>query len=181
MSSDESYLKDCLLQFKKLKTQADRAIVQTKDEDFFKSLDAEGNSIAIITKHLSGNMISRWSDFLISDGEKPSRNRDAEFELESTDSRELVMSSWEDGWGKVFSAVSNLRPDDLGRTIMIRGEAHSVLEAINRQLTHYAGHVGQIVLLAKHFAGSEWKTLSIPKGKSRDFDALKDGNRYETS
>jgi protein-S-isoprenylcysteine O-methyltransferase Ste14 len=179
MTTEESYLNDCLLQLKKLKAQADRAIVQTKDEDFFKSLDPEANSIAIIIKHLAGNMRSRWSDFITTDGEKSTRNRDAEFEMESEDSRERILALWEDGWSKVFLAISALLPVDLGRTITIRGEPHTVLEAINRQLTHYAGHTGQIVFLAKHFAGSNWKTLSIPRGQSKDFDVSKDGNEYK--
>jgi hypothetical protein len=180
MTTEEAYIGDCILQLRKLKSQADRAIAQTKDEHFFMGLDSESNSIAVIIKHLAGNMISRWSDFLTTDGEKSSRNRDAEFEIGLEDSRKAVLANWEDGWNKVVSAISELKPGDLGRQVSIRGEQHSVLEAINRQLTHYSGHIGQIVLLAKHFAGSEWETLSIPRGKSRDFDVSKDGNKYKT-
>lgn len=169
---------DCLLQLKKLKKQAERAIIQIKDEHLFATLDPDSNSIAVIVKHLAGNMRSRWTDFLTSDGEKPNRNRDSEFELSPGDTREKILAAWEDGWTRAFAAISSLGPGDLDRTIKIRGEVHTVLEAINRQLTHYASHVGQIVLLAKHHAGSNWQTLSIPRGKSKDFEVSKTGNRY---
>ena len=178
--NDQAYIDDCVLQLSKLKKQAERAIGQIKDEDLFRSLDPESNSIAVIMKHLAGNMKSRWTDFLTSDGEKANRNRDSEFEINSPDKREKILSLWEDGWAITLSAISALKPNDLDRTINIRGESHSVVEAINRQLTHYAGHVGQIVLLAKHFAGSNWKTLSIPKGKSREFDVSKGGESYKS-
>lgn len=176
--NDQAYIDDCVLQLRKLKKQAERAIGQIKDEDLFRSLDPESNSIAVIMKHLAGNMKSRWTDFLTSDGEKANRNRDSEFEISPLDKREKILSLWEDGWGITLSTISALKPNDLERMINIRGESHSVVEAINRQLTHYAGHVGQIVLLAKHFAGSNWKTLSIPKGKSREFDVSKGGQAY---
>lgn len=161
--SEQSYIDDCLYQLRKLKTQAERAIVQIKDKQLFLVLDPESNSIAIIMKHMAGNMRSRWTDFLISDGEKPNRNRDAEFETRDSETRKEVLADWEDGWACALRAISDLKPDDLGKTITIRGEAHSVLQAINRQLTHYAAHVGQIVFLAKHYAGSDWKSLSIPR------------------
>ncbi len=174
---EQAYLTDCLLQMKKLKAQADRAIAQMTEEQLFAALDPESNSVFVIMKHLSGNMRSRWSDFLTSDGEKPARDRDREFETEAGDARENALAAWEDGWGRVFGAISALKPDDPARTITIRGEKHSVLEAINRQMTHYAAHVGQIVLLAKHSAGTRWQTLSIPRGKSRKSDVSKTGER----
>jgi uncharacterized protein DUF1572 len=130
-------------------------------------------------KHVAGNMRSRWTDFLTSDGEKPDRHRDTEFELGEADTREQILSVWEDGWNRALHAVSSLSPADLAKTIRVRGEAHSVIEAINRQMTHYAAHVGQIVLLAKHFAGPRWRSLSIPRGKSREFDVSKDGGAYD--
>jgi hypothetical protein len=178
--NDQAYIDDCVLQLRKLKKQAERAIGQIKDEDLFRPFDPESNSIAVIMKHLAGNMKSRWTNFLTSDGEKANRNRDSEFEISSLDTRDKVLSLWEDGWVTTLSAISALKPNDLDRTINIRGESHSVVGAINRQLTHYAGHVGQIVLLAKHFAGSNWQTLSIPKGKSREFDVSKGGESYKT-
>lgn len=177
---ERDYLDDCLLQLRKLKTQADRAIAQIGDEQLFSPLDREANSIAIIMKHLAGNMRSRWTDFLTSDGEKPDRNRDREFELDTADTKEALLASWEEGWSRVFDAVSSLRPEDLSKAVTIRGESHSVLEAINRQMTHYAAHVGQIVLLAKHFAGPAWQSLSIPRGKSKEFDVAKSGSPYKT-
>jgi hypothetical protein len=131
-------------------------------------------------KHLSGNLRSRWCDFLASDGEKPDRNRDGEFVLSAGDSRAALTERWEDGWNHLFGTLAALGPDDLLRTVTIRGEAHSVLEAIQRQQTHYAYHVGQIVLLARHFAGARWKSLSIPKGQSARFDVSKEGRPYPT-
>ena len=130
-------------------------------------LDPEANSIAVLMKHIAGNMRSRWTDFLTTDGEKPDRDRDREFEAEET--RAATLARWNDGWDCTFRGLSALSPADLDRTVSIRGEAHSVVQAINRQLTHYAAHVGQIVLLAKHYAGVKWQTLSIPKGKSKEY------------
>jgi hypothetical protein len=138
------------------------AMAQVSDEQLFAAIDPESNSIAIIVKHLVGNMRSRWTDFLTSDGEKQDRNRDSEFVAPPATRAEL-MKSWESGWRCVFAALEPLTDADLGRTITIRGEAHSVMQAINRQIAHYAGHIGQIVLLAKHFQQAEWKSLSIPK------------------
>jgi uncharacterized protein DUF1572 len=175
---EQHYLEDTLLQLKKLKAQAEKAIAQIADEQFFATLDPESNSIAIIMKHMAGNMRSRWTDFLTSDGEKPDRNRDGEFLTDSNESRSQVMAAWEDGWTRLAGALSSLKPDDLGRKVKIRGEEHSVVEAINRQVTHYAAHVGQIVLLAKHYAGPRWQTLSIPRGKSREVDVSKKGSPY---
>jgi Protein of unknown function (DUF1572) len=158
-----SYLEDSLAVFRQFKNYGERSMAQVKDEQLAVALDAEGNSIAIIVKHMAGNMRSRWTDFLTSDGEKTNRNRPSEFETPFT-SRQEVLQAWEDGWAHVFDALGPLTEADLTRTVTIRGEAHSVMQAINRQIAHYAQHVGQIILLAKHFAGSEWKTLTIPKG-----------------
>lgn len=174
----QHYLEDALRQLHKLKAQADRALAQTPESDWFTALDPESNSIAIIMKHLAGNMRSRWTDFLTSDGEKPDRRRDSEFEREQSDTAQSIHEQWEAGWRLVFSAIEPLKPEDLLRTVTVRGEAHSVTEAINRQMTHYAGHIGQIVLLAKHFAGPAWKSLSIPRGKSRHLDVGKEGEAY---
>ena len=175
---ERQYLDDCLLQLRKLKAQADKAVAQVDDEQFLAMLDPEANSIALIMKHMAGNMRSRWTEFLTSDGEKPDRDRDREFELHAGDDKAGVLAQWADGWSRVFAAVSSLEPDDLARIVTIRGERHSVLEAVNRQLTHYAAHVGQIVLLAKHYAGPAWQSLSIPRGGSREFDVAKGGNAY---
>jgi uncharacterized protein DUF1572 len=175
---EQHYIDDTVLQLNKLKGQAEKAIGQVDDEQFFATLDPEANSIAIIMKHLAGNMRSRWTDFLTSDGEKPDRNRDGEFEIASNDTRAQVLAAWEDGWARVLSAVSSLKPDDLAKKVRIRGEEHTVVEAINRQVSHYSAHVGQIVLLAKHYAGAGWKTLSIPRGKSREVDVSKKGSPY---
>lgn len=175
---EQHYLDDSLRQLRKLKTQADKAAAQVSDEEFFAVLDPEANSIALIMKHIGGNMRSRWTDFLTTDGEKPDRNRDTEFETTSADTRASVSAQWEDGWRRLFQAVESLSPGDLSKTVHVRGEAHSVVEAINRQMTHYAAHVGQIVLLAKHYAGSNWQTLSIPRGKSKEFDVAKGGGAY---
>lgn len=172
------YLDDALGEFRKLKSFADKAVAQVSDEDWFRQLDPESNSIAIVMKHILGNMRSRWTDFLTTDGEKPDRDRDTEFELGGADTKERLLERWESGWRLLFEAISPLTAEDLQRTVTIRGEPHTVLQAINRQLTHYAGHVGQIVYLAKHFAGERWKTLSIPRGKSRQFDVTKAGTPY---
>jgi len=162
---EQQYLEDALLQMRKLKAMADKAVAQVTDEQLFATLDPEANSLALIMKHMAGNMRSRWTDFLTSDGEKPDRHRDTEFERDAADSRERIFSLWEQGWTRVFDGVGALTPADLQKTVHVRGEAHSVVQAINRQLSHYAQHVGQIVLLAKHYAGPGWKTLSIPKIK----------------
>ena len=175
---EQHYLQDALLQLRKLKSQADRAIAQIPEEDWFRTLDPESNSIALIMKHVAGNMRSRWTDFLTSDGEKPDRNRDSEFVVEEGDTAKSIRERWEAGWRLVFEALAPLGSEDLLRAVTVRGERHSVTEAINRQMTHYAGHVGQIVLLAKHFAGPNWKSLSIPRGKSRQVDVGKAGEPH---
>lgn len=162
-------LADVLRNFRGCKKLAEEALAQISDEDIFRLLDPEANSIAILIKHMSGNMRSRWTDFLTTDGEKPDRHRDREFEIDPATTRAEVMQWWEAGWNCVFDAVTPLRPSDLLRTVTISGREHTVLQAMNRQLLHYAGHVNQIVLLAKHFRGPEWKSLSIPKGQSEAF------------
>jgi hypothetical protein len=178
---EQHFLDDTLLQLRKLKLMAERAIAQIDEAAFFSVLGPEENSVALIMKHVAGNMRSRWTDFLTTDGEKPDRNRDGEFVIESQDTRDHVMILWEDGWSRVLGALQALGPLDLQRTVRVRGEAHTVLEAIQRQVTHYAAHVGQIVLLSKHHAGPKWATLSIPRGRSRDFDVSKSGSPYSVN
>ena len=165
-----SYLKDSADLFRHYKRLAERAIAQAPDEALFAVLDAESNSIAIIAKHLAGNLRSRWTDFLTTDGEKPDRNRDAEFEAPPATRAEL-MAQWEPAWKCLFDALALLTDEDLNRKVYIRAEAHSVTQAINRQLTHCAYHVGQIAYLAKHFAGANWIALTIPRGQSAEFNA----------
>ncbi|MCM2270316.1 MAG: DUF1572 domain-containing protein [Thermoanaerobaculia bacterium] len=172
------YLEDVVLSFRKQRELAERALAQVDDAAFFRRLDAESNSLAIVVQHVAGNQRSRWRDFLASDGEKPDRRRDDEFELAPGASRGELMARWEEGWRLLFDALAALAPGDLLRTVTIRGEPHTVLQAIDRQLVHYAQHVGQIVLLAKHWAGPAWRTLSIPKGRSRDFEVARDGVVY---
>jgi hypothetical protein len=159
-----SYLEDSLELFRYYKTLAERAMAQVADEQLFEAIDDENNSIAIVVKHMAGNMRSRWTDFLTTDGEKADRNRDGEF-VEPAGTRAELMDLWEEGWGYVFRALEPLSDADLGRTVTIRGEAHSVMQAINRQVAHYANHVGQIVMLGKHFAGSRWVSLTIPRNR----------------
>lgn len=165
------YLDDAISSFRDYKALAEKAFDQISDEEFFFALDEESNSIAVIVKHMSGNMVSRWTDFLTSDGEKPDRNRDAEFIVGPETTKDEILARWETGWSCVFRAVEPLRPEDLEKKVLIRGEEHSVIEAINRQLTHYAYHVGQIVFLAKHLKSSDWKSLSIPRNRSAEFNA----------
>src|SRR2546425_5791314 len=162
------YLEEARRQFRGNKRLAEGAIAQLKDEQLFVTLDPESNSIAVIVKHMAGNMRSRFTDFLTTDGEKPDRNRDAEF-LDPPSTREALMALWEEGWTSVFQALEPLSDDDLKRSVTIRGEAHSVMQAINRQTAHYAYHCGQIVFLAKHFKQSDWKSLTVPRGKSAEF------------
>jgi len=164
-----SYLKDSIAVFAQYKKLGERAIAQVSDEQLTQTLDDEANSIATIVKHMTGNMRSRWTDFLTTDGEKPNRNRDTEFE-EPPATRAALLQTWEAGWACLFSALEPLTDADLTRTITIRGEAHSVMQAINRQLAHYPSHVGQIVLLAKHFAHGHWQSLSVPRRGSAEFN-----------
>lgn len=166
------YLEEARRQLRGHKRLAEGAIAQLSDKELFIALDSEANSIAIIIKHIAGNMRSRFTDFLTSDGEKPDRHRDQEFEITSGTTRAEVMQWWETAWGVVFSAIDALQPEDVLRTVTIRGEPHTVLQAINRQIAHYAYHTGQIVFLAKHFRSAEWKSLSIPRGKSEEFNRM---------
>ena len=172
-----SHLEDSLSLFRYYKKLGEDAMAQVADAELTVTLDSEMNSIALIVKHMAGNMRSRWTDFLTSDGEKPDRNRDTEFEMNPGTTRADVMAWWETGWKCVFDAVDPLQPEDMGRTITIRGEAHSVVQAINRQIAHYSYHIGQIVLLAKHFKSASWKSLSIPKGQSQQVNAMAQDKR----
>jgi Protein of unknown function (DUF1572) len=165
-----SYIKDATDVFRYYKRLADRAMEQAPEVALFATLDAESNSIAIIVKHLAGNMRSRWTDFLASDGEKPDRHRDTEFESPPLTRAELS-AMWEASWKILLDSLATVTDADLTRTITIRGEAHSVMQAINRNITHTAYHVGQIVYLSKHFAGTKWTALTIPRGKSGQFNA----------
>ena len=157
-----SHLEDSLALFRQYKKLAEEAMAQVSDAELGTTLDSEMNSIALIVKHMAGNMRSRWTDFLTTDGEKPDRNRDSEFE-EPPMSRAELMAAWEAGWDCVWRALAPLSDADLSRKVAIRGQAHSVLQAINRQTTHYAYHVGQIVMLAKHFRSEAWRSLSLPR------------------
>jgi hypothetical protein len=173
--SDQSlaqhYLDDALYTFREQKKLAERAFAQITDADFFAALDAESNSIAINVKHMAGNMLSRWTDFLTTDGEKPNRDRDLEFVILPGAGRADLLAFWEKGWRCVFDAIEPLGPDDLMRTVLIRGQEHTVLQAINRQIAHYGYHTGQIVFLAKHFKSSNWQSLSVPRNRSAEFNA----------
>lgn len=165
------YLDEVRRQFRGHKRLGEGAIAQFKDDELFKTLDPEANSVALVVKHLAGNMRSRFTDFLTSDGEKPDRHRDQEFEMNPATTRGEVMRWWENGWACVFNAVDALTSDDVTRTVTIRSEPHTVLQALNRQVAHYAYHVGQIVFLAKHFRSNGWKSLSVPRGKSEEVNA----------
>jgi hypothetical protein len=164
-----SHIEDSIAVFHYYKKLAERAMAQVADEQLFAVLDGEANSIAIIVKHMAGNMRSRWTDFLTTDGEKPTRNRDSEF-VDPPATRVALLREWEHGWATMFRALEQLTDADMARTITIRGEAHSVMQAINRQLAHYPYHVGQIVLLAKHFACDRWESLSVPRNRSEEFN-----------
>ena len=164
-----SYLKDSLAIFHHYKKLAERAMAQLTEEQLVAVLDEEANSIAVLVKHMTGNMRSRWTDFLVSDGEKPDRQRDLEF-VDPPATRAALLAAWEAGWDAVFSALEPLSEEDLARTIFIRGEAHSVMQAINRQVAHYSYHCGQIVFLAKHLNHGAWKPLTVPRGKSEEFN-----------
>jgi hypothetical protein len=164
-----SYLEDSLSLFRYYKKLGEDAMAQVSDGQLFVALDEEMNSIAIIVKHMTGNMRSRWMDFLTSDGEKPNRNRDSEF-VDAPANREDLLRLWNDGWKLVFEALEPLTDADLDREVTIRGEPHSVMQAVNRQIAHYSYHCGQIVFLAKHFKSGEWKSLSVPRNKSAEFN-----------
>ncbi|KGR76373.1 DUF1572 domain-containing protein [Ureibacillus sinduriensis] len=168
MSIDHVYLKVVQERFKSVKELGDKTINQLSEEEIHWSYNKESNSVAVIVKHMGGNMISRWTDFLTSDGEKPDRNRDEEFE-NTIASKQNMIEIWEKGWGTLFAALRNLGEQDLLRTITIRSESHTVIDAIERQMAHYAYHVGQIVYIGKQVKDKHWKTLSIPKGYSQKY------------
>ncbi|HKM48860.1 MAG TPA: DUF1572 family protein [Terriglobales bacterium] len=163
------YLEEIKRQFRGHKRMGEAAMAQLGDDDFFVALDPESNSIAALVKHLAGNARSRFTDFLTSDGEKPDRFRDREFEVSAGTTREEVMRWWTEAWLHVFSTLDSLKPENLQRTVTIRQEPHTVMQALNRALAHYAQHIGQIVFLAKHLRSAQWQTLSIPRGKSEDY------------
>ncbi len=169
MPNDSPIMTVVVDEFEKIKKLADKAINQLTDEHLHVAIDSESNSVAVIMRHMAGNMRSRWVDFLTSDGEKPNRMRDQEFE-ETNVSREELLAEWEHGWQCVFDAVRPLTDADLQRTVIVRSEPHSVYQAISRQISHYAGHTYQILFLAKHLLGPHWKTLSIPRGQSEEFN-----------
>ena len=169
-SITEHYLDDTRASFRAYKKLAEKALAQIKDEEYFVTLDAESNSIAVIMKHMAGNMISRWTDFLTTDGEKPDRNRDMEFVIDPEATKASLLTYWERGWACLFEALEPLQPEDFGRKVFIRGEEHTIIQAINRQMTHYAYHIGQIVFLAKHFRSNQWQSLSVPKNRSAGFN-----------
>jgi hypothetical protein len=167
------YLDEIRRQLRGHKRMAESAMSQLEDKDFFTTIDPESNSVAVLVKHVAGNARSRFTDFLTADGEKPDRFRDQEFEVSANTTREEVMRWWEEGWSRVFSTLDSLKPEAVSGTITIRQEPHSVMQALNRALAHYAQHIGQIVFLSKHLRSSQWQTLSIPRGKSEDY---KSGN-----
>ena len=175
----ENYRTDTLEAFRNYKKLAERAIEQISDDEFFKVIDEESNSIAVIVKHIGGNLRSRWTEFLTADGEKADRKRDAEFVAE-TDTRESLNALWETGWNALFETLESLRVEDFGKTVKIRGEDFSVPKALNRSLAHTAYHVGQITFLAKHFRAKDWKTLSVPRGKTEEFNAYLAENKGKT-
>jgi hypothetical protein len=169
-SIGQHYLEDALHTFRDYKKLGERAFAQLSDEDFFRTIDEESNSVAVIMKHLAGNMLSRWTDFLTTDGEKPERNRDMEFVMLPETTKDDLLGYWERGWACLFAAIEPLQSEDLMRIVQIRGQDHTVVQAINRQLSHYANHIGQIVYLAKHFKAADWQSLSVPKNRSAEFN-----------
>ena len=177
--SDPTPLDDLRSEYRRLKRLAEKALAQVSDADFFRSLGPESNSPAILVKHMAGNMRSRWRDFLTTDGEKPDRHRDTEFVIGDEDTREALMERWQDAWALTLGELDDLTDAHLSTSVNIRGEGFTVSRAIARQFSHYACHVGQIVQLAKHYAGDDWKTLSIPKGESEAFNQAPDRYREE--
>lgn len=165
-----SYIEDSIHLLRYYKQLAERAIAQATDSQLVQQLDQDSNSIAILMQHMAGNMKSRWTNFLSEDGEKPWRNRDSEFEQPPA-TRDALLQMWEEGWGCFFHALEPLTEADMSRTVHIRNEPHSVMQAINRQIAHYSYHCGQIILLAKHFQHATWASLTVPKGKSEEFNA----------
>lgn len=173
------YLDDAKVRFAEYRSLAERALAQVSDDDFARAIDAESNSLALVVKHVAGNLRSRWTDFLTTDGEKPDRRRDTEFEAAEADTREALSARWDAGWSALFGALDGLAEDDLLKTVLIRAEPHTVVQAIDRSLTHVAYHSGQIVFLAKHLVSSDWKTLSVPRGGTVAFNEAKMGGSEE--
>ena len=173
MDTGAAYLDEVRRALRGHKRLADGAISQLGDDELLRQIDAESNSVAVLMKHIAGNMRSRLTDFLTTDGEKPDRHRDQEFEITADTTRAQLMEKWENGWHITFGTIGALQPQNLERTVTVRGEPLTALQALHRAVAHYAYHVGQIVFLAKHFRGAEWKTLSIPRGKSEEFNAEK--------
>jgi uncharacterized damage-inducible protein DinB len=165
------YLQDCAETFRTYKAMADASLSRVTDEQFFETIDVAANSLAVLVKHMAGNLRSRWTDLLDSDGEKPDRDRDAEFEITASDTRAVLLDAWEEGWSRALGSLESLTPSDLERTVHVRTEPLTLPQALNRQMTHAAYHVGQIVLLAKHHQAAAWESLSIPRGRSRQFNA----------
>ena len=172
-----TYYEEVRRSFRGYKRLADGGLAQLSDEEFFRAPDAESNSAALIVKHVAGNLRSRWKDFLTTDGEKPDRNRDQEFLIGPEDTRPELMRRWEESFQIVFDAIGSLTAEDFSRTITIRGDPHTIWQAMNRSLAHTAYHVGQILYVGKHLRGAEWQSQSIPKGKSAEFNALKPEDR----
>jgi hypothetical protein len=166
----QHFLEDTIGSFRAYQKLAEKALAQLKDDEYFVTLDAESNSVAVIMKHLAGNMVSRWTDFLTSDGEKPDRNRDLEFIVAPETTKDELRAYWERGWHCLFDALESLQPADFARHITIRGEPHTIVQAVNRQLAHYSYHIGQITFLAKHFRSTEWQSLTIPRNRSAAFN-----------
>jgi hypothetical protein len=176
-SFEADYLDEVRRSFRGYKRLAEGGLTQLTDQEFFKLPDPESNCAAQLVKHMAGNLRSRWLNFLTTDGEKPDRNRDQEFVLTEVDTRADLMRRWEESFKIVFDSIASLKPEDFGKTVTIRGEPHTILQAINRSLMHTAYHVGQILYVGKHLRGDEWKVLSIPKGKSAEFNAMKPEDR----
>lgn len=174
---ETAYLDEVRRSFRGYKRLADGGLAQLSDQEFFQLPDPESNCAAQLVKHMAGNLRSRWLDFLTTDGEKPDRNRDQEFVLTEADTRADLMRLWEESFKIVFDTVASLKPEDFVKTVTIRGEPHTILQAINRSLMHTAYHVGQILYVGKHLRGAAWTVLSIPKGKSAEFNAMKPEDR----
>jgi hypothetical protein len=172
-----AYLDEVRRNFRGYKRLAEGTFVQLQDADFFYAPDPESLSVALLIKHITGNQCSRFTDFLTTDGEKPDRHRDQEFEMQAGATRDELMRWWEEGWNCVFQSLAAIQSADIGRTVFIRGTPHTVIQALQRALAHYAYHIGQIVYLGKHIRKAEWKSLSIPKGKSTEFNAMKPEDR----
>ena len=166
MSHDALFIDELRGEARRYRELADQALAQVDDAGFLATLDAESNSLALIVKHVANNLRSRWTNFFATDGEKPDRHRDREFELEPGDTRATLMARWESGWGCLLETLDRMTPEDLSRTVLIRAEPHTVTRAALRSLAHTASHVGQIVLLAKHVSADRWRSLSIPRGQS---------------